>query len=730
MEIIVTKIISQKIFGYIFNGQYVQNDQKGQSVQVKISHDKIVGCPSVGEVWRVQGPVVETKWGQQILAESASRVLPTGKLVVRFLSSRCPGIGKTRAQRLWDRFGDSLPAALKDDNLEHLAQIIDPARPILALRIAAYVVSSWKQAEAESSLTAWLQSYGVDDFSVVKLCADIFGINACNLLDKNPYRLSLLLPWVKCDAIGLKLLSEAKEGSKAFEAPQRLIGAIESAMRDVLSSGDTSISKENLLLILRQKLLTQRDFPEELANKALELGIQARALVKSGACYLPTGSAFMEQCIKNKLQDLKNAPELIFDQNKIDQIITDLSRNQNYPDAEQKYAILHAIHCSLSILVGSAGTGKTSTLRYIVHSWKRLGGNVLMCALAGKAALRLTQATGLTAKTIARTLRELNSDEDDDNNYDKLTINKKTLLVIDEASMVDIATMYNLLKHVVPGAKFLMCGDPAQLPPIGFGLCFHKLVADTHITTRLTQIYRQSDESGIPGVAAKIRQREVPDFREYTGIGHGVSFIDAPHDKIPDLVMSVAHDLGGFCGIDDLMVVSATNIGIAGISNLNKMFHFRHLEKLPDPKEIKGYLGQYFAQFSPIIHLKNDYKKNLYNGSLGIVKTIDVENHSLVAEFDKEEVEFDRSELIDIALSYAITCHKCQGSQFKRVIVPVYKTRVMDPSWIYTAITRATIQVVLVGSRDALCMALQRPFVLWDRVFLDTELGVERLPMR
>jgi len=711
LEILVTKIISQKTFGFIFNCQLLEGDQKGSSIQVKIDASRISGSPSPGEVWDVQGLLVSTRWGQQIVADFASRKLPTGKLVVHFLSSRCPGIGKTRAQRLWDKYGEGLPQALNDNNLLELAEIIDASRPILALRLAAFLVSAWKHAEAESSLTAWLQHHGIDNASVVRLCADIFGINACEQLSRNPYCLSLLIPWSKCDEIGLKILSETNPSVRSFEAPQRLLGAVEAAMRDVLNSGDTIISRDELLLILGNKLLTRKDYPADLPDKALELGIQARAVIDSCGNFLPVGSAFMENSVQETLQGLKSSPEKSFESDKINFLLTELAINHHYPDSEQEFAILHAIHCGLSCLVGNAGTGKTTTLRYIVHLWKNLGGNVLMCALAGKAALRLSQATGLIAKTVARTLKDLHGDE---NNLsirksEKITINDRTLVVIDEASMIDIPTMYNILKFMVPGAKLLMCGDPAQLPPIGFGLCFHKLVDDETITTRLTKIYRQSDESGIPLVAAKIRRREMPDFMEYSGKGCGVSFIDAPVDRIPSIIQSISHDLGGFNNNEDLMIVTATNAGVAGINNLNRLFHLLHLEK-SNFTEIKGYFGQYFSQLSPVIHLRNDYKRNLFNGSLGMVKNVNAGIRSLIAEFDGEEVEFEKDQLIDLALAYAITCHKCQGSQVKRVIIPIYRTRVIDPSWIYTAITRASKQVVLVGIREELNKVLQRSF--------------------
>lgn len=708
MHVQVERIVSRKPFGTIFAGRILDGVSRGSNVQVKATSKALLGVPSQGETWFVDGPRTSTKWGDQIKANFCWRTRPTGKLIIKFLANNCPGVGQVRAKALWDKFGPDLPAVLTRGDLSEIAPLLSTG-PILGVRLASFVVNAWQKAEAEAALATWFQRHGLDDPRAMHLAAKVFGLKATQRLSENPWCLASLISWEKCDAVGLKVMAEL--GAVHPESStKRLLGAVDSSLADVLAQGHTMTSKPDFERLLAQKIKSPK-----LSSAAVEAGLAAGAVVERDGAYLPPGSAFMEFFVLRELRRLASGDRVegvvTPDPDTLQSVLDQLVGGKIELDFEQEQASLHALRAGLSCLVGGAGTGKTTVLRYITRAWHRLGGNVLMATLSGKAALRLSQATGMLAKTLCRVLGELEERKQarDEAKDDLARIDAKTLVVVDEASMVDLATFHRLMKHMTPGARLLLAGDPAQLPPIGFGLVFHKLVDDEAITSHLTTIHRQTEASGIPAVAAAIRRRQMPEFKEYTGKAEGVSFIEAGLNEIAGIIEGVTDDLVGFDGRSELLVVTATNGGPAGVVALNRHFHglYRARTELP---ELKGHLGQYFCPGEPVIHLRNDYPRGVFNGSLGWVKDLDVVKRSLTAVLDGRMVEFDEAQLIDLALAYAITCHKCQGSQAKRVVIPVYKTKLLDPSWLYTAITRAEEQVVLVGSRNEFQKTLERPF--------------------
>jgi exodeoxyribonuclease V alpha subunit len=347
-----------------------------------------------------------------------------------------------------------------------------------------------------------------------------------------------------------------------------------------------------------------------------------------------------------------------------------------------------------------------------------------LCALAGKAALRLSRSTGRLAKTLTRTLAELaERDElemalaDPDTSESEAAkiqaklktlslITDKTLVVIDEASMVDLPTVHSVTKRLVAGSRLLLVGDEAQLPPIGFGLVFHKLVKDPSITLRLTQVHRQAAATGIPTAAAAIRSGGIPAFSEFAGPASGISFIDADLAGIAPALDGVIAQLGE---PRDVLVVTATIADAAGVESINERFHRRYVTA--GHAELTGFFGRRFSVGEPVIFGRNDYRAGLFNGLLGRVTAIDLAEHTVEVLFDgdTEPKTLGDEHLVDLDLAYAVTCHKCQGSSARRVVVPIYPSRVLDRSWLYTAITRAEQQVVLVGDRSVFGAVVAKP---------------------
>ena len=355
----------------------------------------------------------------------------------------------------------------------------------------------------------------------------------------------------------------------------------------------------------------------------------------------------------------------------------------------QKEAVRLSVSSPLVCIKGGAGVGKTATLCAVHVAAEMLGfGGVIQMALSGRASKRMAEATGRRAYTIAGFLQGIDTGQ--------IRLEGEYLLVVDEASMLDLTHCYRIMRRMPAGTKLLLVGDDAQLPPIGFGLTFHALANHPDIpTVELTEIHRQAAATGIPQASIAIRNGKIPDLARYTGLADGVSFIEATSDEITDRIMDVVNDLGG---VGTCQIIGAVKGGPAGVRTINDLFHNLIAT---GRAQLHG-----FAEGEPVIWTTNDYNRDLFNGSLGKVVTA---REGLVVDFDGTEHSFDEADVKEMGHAYAITTHKSQGSQFERVIVPVFKSRILDRTLLYTAITRAERQVVLIGDRNAYERAIVEP---------------------
>jgi exodeoxyribonuclease V alpha subunit len=724
MRVIVKAIISRREYGSIFAG--IVDDERhprhGKSIKIRATNSVMIGGPERDEIWNVDGDFELTPWGEQLQATRAVRQLPSGSLMRDFLTRRVAGIGPERAQRLWARYGTELSDALIEENFLELAHVIEPTRPTLGLPLAVNLVTVWQEIASEVVLIEWFNALDINEFWVVRRILDIFGADAVGRLSENPWILVPLLPWKKVDKIGLAII-EANGFSKPFEHPDRLIGACDAICKDFLRRGDTAIDRKLLAKKLHEKIAVSAS--DCRIERVIALGVDASALVPTTTkvdVFRAPGAMFMENFVLERLTAM-HARQPRFSPAEIDEHLSTSSRSGLSLHTEQRDAIAKIFRCRLSLLQGGAGVGKTHVTRAICEVWEAFGGNVRLLALAGKASLRLSKAAGRRSYTIARLIRELDErkkisdtlasstavETDRAKLFERLqilapAIESKCLVVVDEASMVDLATIYRLLCHMPDDGQLLLVGDEAQLPPVGFGLIFHRLVVDDTIAARLTVIHRQTDVTGIPTIAKSIRNGLLPKIQTYIGVGQGVSILETDDFDLGQHVQTVANELGGF---DDgeLLIIAPTKREKNSVAEINQIFHVA-CHSIGDRPVLVGPLGTSFSLGEPVIYGRNDYSRGLFNGSIGRVAAIDIEKQRMSVNFDGEIQHFEVAELLDVDLAYAITCHKAQGSQAKRVIVVLKSSKLLDPSWIYTAITRAEEQVVLIGPQSVLAAAM------------------------
>ncbi len=662
---------------------FTATDENGSAHRIIAPWNVMPRAPIPGETWSVEG--VQRRhpdYGVQVDVQRASLQRPSGRLVIPMIakSSVFPGIGEAKARQLWETFGEDLYAVLDKG---HPGPFLD----LLGERLSETLVAGWEVVSTEAAVYAWLDRHGAPLWLARKLIA-IYGYEVVAKLEENPYRLLAFTNWKTADTL-------ARSMGIPPEDERRLVAAADAMVYKRLQSAHTWCESVAFKTGLRKLL----NCPDETARKAVNLALAESSIVEAGEGVQGIGPASMERYIASRIHAML-AREFEADQLSIRMkpekgflqpfFVRYAERHGINLNAAQKDAVTMALTEPVGLICGGAGVGKTTVLRAIVEAADPLGVQVYMMALSGRAARRMTEATGRDAMTIASFITAVDAE--------RIDLSGEPTIAIDEASMLDIPIMYRLLRRLEPGCKLLLLGDPGQLPPIGFGIVFHALVESPAIPqVELTEIHRQAAHTGIPQISRAVRGGGIPELFEYNAEGVGVSFVECPNTQIPDVLMDVVHELGG---VGASQVISPLKSGAVGTCSINTLFQ----NLLAIGRE--RYYG--FSVGEPVIWLVNNYELGLMNGSLGVVKAIEPEGLRVVwDEGEKVIAEEDVADNMDLA--YAITVHKSQGSQWRRVVVPVFESRLLDRALIYTAITRAQEQVVLVGDRNAFEKAVREP---------------------
>lgn len=693
-EVTVEKVHSTLERGCIFSG--VTDD--GKKIRVKYQGNTIL--PVVGDRLEIKGqlgfwtnPI--GKRIQQVDSKVMKRKQINGELVAPWLG-RLPNIGPGRAQNLTNHFGHDLAQVLKDiSRIDEVAKVLEPGKPALAARIAAqvYAAMAAKQAGDRSKIEeveflTSLEKLGVHDTRIAnQLWRFMQGTDAFARLKRNPYLQSHLMPWKAADEVGQRILRS--DGHQDLQShPERLKGALSSVWREVIQDGNSAVTQERLHELLRERGVA----PDEVVSLHRSLGM----LRESHGLIRAPGAAWIEDKVSAAIETLEQRPSsLNIPYGKdLAALIKDAERTTGLTlTAEQRDAIARLMHMPLGILQGGAGVGKTTVMKVLAICWERIGGNVEMGALAGKAALQLSRSASSpsnprVAHTLARLLGLLTRQAD---NPDKpisgqdITIIDKTLLIIDEAGMMDTSTFHQILQLLPVGVRLLLAGDDGQLFPIGFGKVFHDLAAEGSRVAKLTKVLRQAEGSEIPLIAAKVRNGETPDLDEWGGESHGVYYID--QNRL-ETVQRTLRQRG------ELLVVAAKRTTVDDINETESM-----AKRSADT--VTRRLGPLstVAVGDPIVMNTNRWAHGLFNGLLGEVTALSQGGVEVRLDGEPSPRLLPEEAQGDVELAYAITCHKAQGSSADAVMVLVENSPLVTREWLYTAITRSKHLVLLVGAK-------------------------------
>lgn len=658
----------------VISGKYI--------VSVKCEADCLPVKPATGQQWRVKGlrslETIDTGGYalQQHTYDSPIEMectLPnTGEAFIRFVASEkdFKGIGEAKARALWDAFGMELHEMLKNDDLLH--------RQRLQIHLSELSVSSLYEGYAKYKNLAhanWMASIGIP-LRIQQRILKYHDEQTVDVIKANPYALmGFGLGFAEVDNIAENLNIDKV-------AKVRLAAAVEYAIRKQVDSGHTYTTHQAVKPILSGLL-----GDPQLAAKALSNGYtNAQFILKMDTgTYHPTAQLMMESVVAKRL---KSALCVTESDDAVYEALKDAVLELPYDLADQQMAAVDTcLTNKVSCITGGAGTGKTTVLRTVLRAYHFLGFEIHAVALSGRAAMRLNESIGFCTMTIARLLREEPIAISDDHG--------KHLLVIDEASMIDLPTMYRIVTHIDPAVRIIFSGDPNQLPPIGCGKVLADIVgSETIPNTKLDIVKRQEGSSGIPEYSASINRGEVPPSLS-TG---AITF----HETPPNQIVSVCESLYAMSP-ETTQIVGATR---AMIADLNI-----HCQKQVNPDgtrlQFNLYGEDYFLELregDPILFTKNNYNIGIQNGSLGILtstegKTDGEEPSYGTVTLDTGEAIAITEEVLDsMELGYAITLHKAQGSQFPRIIVALQKGRITDRAWLYTAITRAETEVHIVGA--------------------------------
>lgn len=672
-----------------------QNPENGYTVlkaKVHGYHDLVAVIGNlldvnVGSVLLIDGDwKIDNKYGRQFMAEKWEETLPaTVYGIEKYLGSGLiKGVGPKFAKRIVQEFGTDTINVI-EDNISKLSEVSGIGKKRIQM-----IQESWERQKEVKNVMLFLQEHGISTSFAAKIYKQ-YGNNSIGKVKENPYCLADDI-W----GIGFKTADQiAEQLGFNKESYVRLRSGLMYTLSSLAEEGHVYASKEQMI----SKAASLLNVEETYLIMTLDQALKDNDLIQDqNAIYLPS-FYYAEIGTAAKLLRLAEAPAnkalpANIDIHKIEQSI-----HMQY-DEVQVQAVRQAAVSKVMVLSGGPGTGKTTTTKGIIAAYLTYGLKILLAAPTGRAAKRMSETTGMEAKTIHRLLECKPPEGYQKNEENPL---EGDALIVDECSMIDIILMNSLLKAIPKGMRLLLVGDIDQLPSVGAGNVLRDIMESHRFPViRLTRIFRQAQTSRIVMNAHRINFGRMPDISN--GKTADFFFIqkETPEEVTKEIVDLVKNRLARYYKTPSslIQVLTPMQRGTVGAINLNLA-----MQEALNPGELGlRHSGFIFRQNDKVMQIKNNYEKEIFNGDIGIIAQVNLEERTLTVNFDGRSVEYEVTELDELILAYAITIHKSQGSEYPIVVMPVIMShyKMLQRNLLYTGITRAKQILVLVGTKKAL----------------------------
>ena len=670
------------------------------------------------------------QYGVGFYADAYVKIAPADKRsILRYLSQgNIPGISKAKAKIIVDTFGESTYRVLVDEawRLKELKGF----GPKTVEKIHTNAKAMLEEQNMVSTLMRYIQGFGISPAYASRIF-NRYGIQSMSVLKTNPYRLA-----EEVDGIGFKKADEiALKNGIPKDSPFRVESAVLYVMQQMTLEGDVYSLDENVVAAAGEFLMLDASY----INHAIDTLIQSKRLIREDDALYLTKLYWAETKAAKLLADLVVTPS----NNQLyitEEDVKELGK-QNHKEyaAEQIDAVMQACRHNVLILTGGPGTGKTTTVNAIIQMFKKHGMKVLCAAPTGKAAKRMKEVTREHVQTIHKLL-EVKGDPEAGFKFQRNEHNTLSgdALIIDESSMIDMQLAYAVLRAVPPAMKLIFVGDIDQLPSVGCGNVLHDMIDSGVIpVSRLTEVFRQANESAIIRNARRVNEGVMPDFRNKRDADCFFIPVDnMEQDQIRDRIVTYVTKKLPPCyktSPENIQVLAPMRRGHTGVEELNDFIQAA-LNPPSTEKPVIAANGHIIRLWDKIMFVRNDYEKCVFNGDIGTVIYIDdgreedltwgslfpqditiedpgeqIPRHSFIVDFDGRKVLFNMNQAIDFELAYATTIHKSQGSEYDIVVMPITNANyvMLQRNLLYTGMTRAKKILVVLYQRQAVARAVR-----------------------